>query len=457
MARILVIDDERSIREFLTILLEQGGHDVDTAPDGETGITKLNDGTYDLILTDLKMRQASGVDVLRASKRRDPSTQVIIITAFATTETAVEAMKLGAADYITKPFKVDELKVQVGKALTVRDLQRENLYLKEQLEEREGLGQLVGKSASIRRVYDMITRVSRTRTTVLVTGESGTGKELVAKAIHQKSDNAGSRFIAVNCGAIPTTLIESTLFGHVKGSFTGAIGDREGLFEAAGDGTIFLDEVGELPLDLQVKLLRVLQERRVTRVGDTHETALGCRVIAASNVDLAEAVSKGRFREDLFYRLNVVQIDVPPLRERKEDVALLVEHFIAKHQADALTTISGVSKAALNKLLVYGYSGNVRELENIVLRAIALTTGEMIDVDALPPQLQTDTILRAASDVTLPEDGVDLDEMINALEYGLLVQALERSGGVRKRAAELLGISFRSLRYRLEKHQIAGE
>ncbi len=457
MARILVIDDERSIREFLTILLEQGGHDVDTAPDGESGIQKLNEGGYDLILTDLKMRQASGVDVLRASKRRDPSTQVIIVTAFATTETAVEAMKLGAADYVTKPFKVDELKVQVAKALTVRDLQRENLYLKEQLEEREGLGQLVGKSASIRRVYDLITRVSRTRTTVLVTGESGTGKELVAKAIHQKSDNASSRFIAVNCGAIPATLIESTLFGHVKGSFTGAIGDREGLFEAAGDGTVFLDEVGELPLDLQVKLLRVLQERRVTRVGDTHEKSLGCRVIAASNVNLAEAVSKGRFREDLFYRLNVVQINVPPLRERKEDVALLVEHFVAKHQADALTTITGVSKEALNKLLAYEYSGNVRELENIVLRAIALTTGEMIDVDALPPQLQTDTILRAASDVTLPEDGVDLDEMINALEHRLLVQALERTGGVRKRAAQLLGISFRSLRYRLEKHQIAGE
>ena len=457
MARVLVIDDEPSIREFLTILLQQEGHSADTASDGEQGIQLIPEGRYDLVLTDLKMRNLSGVDVLRATKAHDPSIQVIVVTAFATTETAVEAMKLGAADYVTKPFKVDELRVQIEKALHVRALQKENLYLRKQLKDREGFELLVGKSSTMQRVYDLIARISRTRTTVLISGESGTGKELVARGIHQRSDQSRNHFIPVNCGAIPPSLMESTLFGHVRGAFTGAISDREGVFEAADDGTIFLDEVGELPADMQVKLLRVLQDRKVTRVGSTREIELQCRVIAATNKDLREEVASNRFREDLYYRLNVVQINVPPLRDRTEDIPLLVEHFVEKYRKDAPTPIHGVSKAAMQRLLNYSYGGNVRELENIIQRGIALTQTEMIDADALPPRLQTDSILRATTDVSLPEDGVDLDAMLNALEQNLLFQALEKSNGVRTGAAKLLGITFRSLRYRLDKHGIGGD
>ena len=457
MARVLVIDDEPSIREFLTILLQQEGHSVDTASDGEQGIHLLPDGSYDLVLTDLKMRNLSGVDVLRATKDLDQSIQVIVVTAFATTETAVEAMKLGAADYVTKPFKVDELRVQIEKALHVRALQKENLYLRQQLEDREGFGLLVGKSSVMQRVYDLMARISRTRTTVLIRGESGTGKELVARGIHQRTERTGNQFVPVNCGAIPPSLMESTLFGHVRGSFTGAISDREGVFEAAEDGTIFLDEIGELPLDMQVKLLRVLQDRKVTRVGSTRETGLQCRVIAATNKDLREEVRANLFREDLFYRLNVVQINVPPLRDRKEDIPLLVEHFVEKYRDDAPTPIQGVTKTAMQRLLAYSYDGNVRELENIIQRAIALTPTEMIDVDALPQRLQKDSILRATTEVSLPDDGVDLDAMLNTLEQNLLSQALKKSGGVRKGAAKLLGITFRSLRYRLDKHDIGGD
>jgi two-component system response regulator PilR (NtrC family) len=344
MARLLVIDDESSMREFLEIMLRNAGHEVDTASDGETGIALLEENDYDLVLTDLKMRRLSGMDVLRRAKRRDPSVQVVVMTAFGTTENAVEAMKEGAADYITKPFKVNELKVQLEKALEVRHLQRENLYLREQLEGREGVGDLIGRSEGMKRVYDLILRLARTRTTVLVTGESGTGKELVARAIHHKGDAHDSPFIAVNCGAIPPTLIESELFGHVRGAFTGATSDRPGVFEAAGQGTLFLDEVGELPLDMQVKLLRVLQQRTVTRVGSTRERELHCRVMAATNTDLAERVSQGAFREDLYYRLNVVQIMLPPLRERAEDIPLLAEHFLRQYAEEAGRPVRGITK-----------------------------------------------------------------------------------------------------------------
>ena len=457
MARILIVDDERSIREFLTILLQGETHEVDTAPDGETAVVRVRETDYDLVLTDLKMRGVSGVEVLRETKAHDAAVQVIVMTAFATTETAVEAMKLGAADYVTKPFKVDELKVQIAKALQVRDLQRENILLRQKLEDREPMGQLVGTSEPMRRVYDLVSRVARTRTTVLITGESGTGKELVARAIHAHSDSASAPFVAVNCGAIPPSLIESTLFGHTKGSFTGAVADRQGVFEAAADGTIFLDEVGELPLDMQVKLLRVLQERNVTRVGATRERALECRVIAATNRDLREAVGQGAFREDLYYRLNVVQIGVPALRERSEDVPALVQHFLEKYRRDSPTDVRGITQAALQRLLVYRFDGNVRELENIIQRALALSSSDMVDLDALPPRLRGDSIVHTATEVALPEAGVDLDAMVDALERNLLLQALTRSKGVRKEAARLLGITFRSLRYRLEKHQIDGD
>jgi two-component system response regulator PilR (NtrC family) len=454
MASVLVVDDELSIREFLTIMLQGEGHEVHTAASGEEGIAKVREGDFDLVLTDLKMSGASGMDVLREAKALDPSIQVIVLTAFGTTATAVEAMKMGAADYITKPFKVDELKVQIAKALKVRDLQRENLYLRERLEGRDGFGRIVGRSAAMQSVFDLIERVSRTRTTVLISGESGTGKELVARAIHQKGNHPEEPFVAVNCGAIPATLIESELFGHVKGAFTGATSDRQGVFEAARGGTIFLDEVGELPLEMQVKLLRVLQERRVTRVGATQERELACRVVAATNKDLRAEVSKGNFREDLYYRLNVVQIQLPPLRTRLEDIPLLTEHFLAKYRDEAQADVKGITKEAMQRLMDYRFDGNIRELENIVQRAVALCSGDMIDVDALPPRVQQDSLLTVATDVTLPASGISLDDMVDRLERNLIAQALQRSGGVRKEAAKLLGVTFRSLRYRLEKHEI---
>lgn len=458
--RILLIDDEESVREFLGLMLEEEGYQIDLAENGEQGIAKLTETEFDLILTDLKMSGVSGMDVLRATKSHCPSTQVIVMTAFGTAETAVEAMKKGAADYITKPFKLNEFKIQLKKALHVRELQRENLYLRQRLEEKGGAGQLVGQSAPMRQLYDLILRLARTRATILITGESGTGKELVARAIHLEGPNSGSPFVAVDCGAIPKTLIESELFGYDRGAFTGATADRKGLFEAALDGTLFLDEIGELPLDMQVTLLRVLQERKVKRIGTTKERSLRCRVVAATNRDLAQDVATGAFREDLYYRLNVVQLAVPPLNERPEDIPLLVEHFVRKHghdfRSDTEPLVQGATAQAMRHLMDYRFQGNVRELENIVMRAMALATGDMIDVDALPPQTQDDTLM-VEGEASLPEDGVHLDAVLERIEKTLLSKALVRSGGVRKEAARLLGISFRSIRYRLAKHGIDGD
>jgi two-component system, NtrC family, response regulator PilR len=463
MARVLVVDDERSLREFLEIVLSGEGHDVEAVPDGETAVARLESGDYDLVLTDLKMAGVSGMDVLHAARANDPSCQVIVMTAFGTTETAVQAMKDGAADYLTKPFKVTELKVQLGKALEVRKLQRENLYLRERLAGQSGVGALIGTSEAMRRLYDLILRLARTRTSVLISGDSGTGKELVARALHDSSADAGAPFVGVNCGAIPETLIESELFGHVRGAFTGASTSRPGVFEAAGSGTIFLDEVGELPLPMQVKLLRVLQERKVTRVGDTVERELSCRVLAATNKDLAEEVRAGRFREDLYYRLNVVPIRVPSLAERLEDVPMLAEHFLRKHQDAAGRPVRGITRAAMQRLVDHEYRGNVRELENVIQRGIALCSGDLIDVEALPPAMQREpapatTAPAAAPAVAeLPPEGVDLDAALNDLERRLLVQALQATKGVRTEAARLLGVTFRSLRYRLDKHGIDGD
>ncbi|MBN1946209.1 MAG: sigma-54-dependent Fis family transcriptional regulator [Bradymonadales bacterium] len=454
MARILVVDDERSMREFLAIVLTKEGHEVDLRPDGESALAKLPDLPPDLVLTDLKMGLVSGMEVLQAAKRQDPSIQVIVMTAFGSTETAVQAMKEGAADYITKPFKVNELKVQINKALQLRELQRENLYLKEALHQREGLAQLVGQSLAMQRIYDLIIRLARTRTTVLITGESGTGKELVARAVHQKSEFAREPFMPVSCAAIPTPLLESELFGHLRGSFTGATSDRTGLFEAAGKGTLFLDEVGELGLEMQVKLLRVLQERKVKRIGSTQEKELYCRVMAASNKDLFAAVAQGTFREDLYYRLNVVQIHVPPLRQRAEDIPPLVEHFLRKYRQDSVQPVRGVTKAAMQRLMDHRFDGNIRELENIIQRAIALATSDMIDLDLLPPYLQAGQAGIGPPPAVLDDGGVDLDRILDHIEKQYLVEALKQSSGVRKKAAELLGISFRSLRYRLDKHDI---
>lgn len=455
MNRILVVDDERSMRDFITILLRKHGHIVDTAEDGESAFVLLAEREYDLVLTDLKMPGAGGLEVLAAVKRREPSTQVILMTAYASTDTALRAMKDGARDYITKPFKVDELLVQIDKALDVRRLEKENFYLRAELAGRTRLDNIVGRSPSIRKTLDMVLRVAPTRTTVLVTGESGTGKELVARALHQQSERAAGPFIPVNCGAIPESLIESELFGHVRGAFTGAVGDKKGLFAAAHGGTIFLDEIGELPMSMQVKLLRVLQERRIKRVGESSETEVDCRMVAATNRDLKLMVQKGEFREDLYYRLNVIQITIPALRERRDDVPLLVQHFIEKFCSDLGKTIRGVNRDAMDLLLHYPYDGNVRELENIVERAVTLESSDMISVESLPHHMQKgNDLVLLANDFEIPEEGVKLDEIVENLERNLMTKALKRSNGIRKEAARILGISFRSMRYRLDKYGI---
>ena len=454
-SRILIIDDERSMREFVSILLRKQGHEVEMADCAEAGFEKIDSENFDLVLTDLKMPGASGLDVLAYQKERDPSTQVILMTAYASHDTAVQAMKAGATDYVTKPFKVEELLVQVDKALEIRALERENFYLKQRLADRTGLNRLVGRSAAMRAVYDMIVRVAPTRTTVLITGESGTGKELVAKAIHENSDRKGRPFVPVNCGAIPESLIESELFGHVKGSFTGAAGDKKGLFEMADGGTVFLDEIGELPMSMQVKLLRVLQERSVKPVGAVTEKSIDIRVVAATNRDLKEMVDANEFREDLYYRLNVIQIQIPALRERRGDLPLLIQHFLQKFTEDLGKEIRGVERSAMDLLLSYPYDGNVRELENIIERAVTLEPGDMVTTESLPVHMQSGTnLLQWAGDLEIPEDGLDLDAIVESLERNLITKALRRSGGVRKSAAKLLGISFRSMRYRLDKYDI---
>jgi two-component system, NtrC family, response regulator PilR len=455
MSRILVVDDERSMRDFLTILLKKQNHEVQTADSGESAVALLEQESFDLVLTDLKMPGIGGLDVLRRVKELEPATQVILMTAFATTETAIEAMKQGARDYITKPFKVDELLVQVDKALDVRRLERENFYLKQELAGRSRLESMVGRSAAMKRVFDMVVRVAPTRTTVLITGESGTGKELVARAIHAKSERANGPFVPINCGAIPENLIESELFGHVKGAFTGAGNDKKGLFAAASGGTVFLDEIGELPMPMQVRLLRVLQERRIKPVGSATEQEIDCRVVAATNRDLKAMVEKNEFREDLYYRLNVIQLTLPSLRERREDLPLLVHHFLEKYALDMGKPIRGVARDAMDLLISYPYDGNVRELENIIERAVTLETTDMVTVESLPYHMQKGNDLSQwASDFEIPEAGLMLDDIVATLEQNLITKALRRTNGIRKEAAKLLGISFRSMRYRLEKYGI---
>ena len=459
MGRILVADDELSMREFLTILLSKSGHDVVCVDSGEAALTQVDESTYfDIVLTDLKMGGMSGLDVLREVQNLSPGTQIVIMTAYATTETAIQAMKDGAYDYITKPFKVDAVRVVIDKALEKSELVKENFRLKRQIQEQSRFESIVGRSPAMRRVFEMISRVASTRATILVSGESGTGKELAAKAIHTRSDLARGPFVPINCGAIPEHLIESELFGHIKGSFTGAMRDKEGLFQAAKGGTLFLDEIGELPLNMQVKLLRVLQEKRVKRVGSVREEPVDCRIVAASNRQLREMVEAGEFREDLYYRLNVIQIELPPLRERREDIKPLMQHFIEKYGAEHGKRVDGVTDEAMKILLDYPYPGNIRELENIVERMVTLETSEWLGIDGLPyHMMQTQSFNALADDMDIPEEGLELETMVERLERNLLRKALRRTGGIRKQAADLLGISFRSIRYRLDKYDLNDE
>jgi len=439
------------MREFLAILLDREGYRVQQAESAEVALERLENTTFDLVISDVKMPGLDGIALLGRIKEHSPDTAVLMMTAFSTAEQAVEAMKLGAYDYIAKPFKVEEIKVLVRNALEKRDLKRENRRLRREVEERYSFSGLIGKSKKMRDIYELIEKVAPSTANVLILGESGTGKELVARAIHYNSPRKDRAFVAVNCGAIPETLMESELFGHKKGSYTGAINDRAGLFEQAEGGTLFLDEIGEVPLQLQAKLLRVLQEKEFRRVGGTLDQKADVRIVAASNRDLEEQVKEGTFREDLFYRLNVVQIPMPALRQRTEDIPLLVEHFHKKY-APTANGAEIITPGALKMLVSYHFPGNVRELENLVERCSVLGNS-VITEEGLPHQVRhaSRSIGATAAEVAIPAEGMDLEAYLDGIEKRILLQALERTGGVKKKAAELLKLTFRSFRYRLAK------
>ncbi len=453
--KILVVDDEASMREMLGIMLRRDGYEVVEAMDGQQGCELFRQGEIDLVISDISMPHKDGIELLCELKRLDSEALVVMMTAFSTTEQAVEAMKLGAYDYITKPFKTDEVRLIIAKALERSSLQRENIALKAALDERYSFSNIIGKSPVMQRLYSMIERVSHSQANVLICGESGTGKELVARAVHYNSPRKTGPFVPVNCGAIPENLLESELFGHEKGAFTGADRKKFGLFESANGGTLFLDEVGELPLAMQVKLLRVLQEREFRRVGGTQSHSLDIRLVTATNVDIEEEIKRGGFREDLFYRLNVVRVDMPPLRGRSEDIPLLLDYFYAKQTGEKQLPIHG---EALRRLLEYTWPGNVRELENLVERCVVLGWEREITLDCLPSQLQASADSNQAQLLAaIPDQGFDLEAYLADIERALLLKALEAQQGVKKRAAELLGISFRSIRYRLAKLGLNGE
>lgn len=455
-SRILVVDDEESIREFLEIMLRKEGYEVSCVEDGQKALEALKKKTVDMVISDMQMPNMTGLQLLKEVKDQFPDMLFMMITAFGTTETAVEAMKLGAYDYITKPFKIDEVRLNIANALRSQNLEVENRTLKKEMSREYSFQNLVGNSETMHRIYEMIKRVSQTPTNILVTGDSGTGKEMVAKAIHFNGPLKDKPFVTVNCGAIPESLMESEMFGHKKGSFTGAIADKAGLFEVADNGTLFLDEVGELPLTIQVKLLRAIQERIIRRVGGTEDSKVNVRIIAATNRNLEEMVAQGSFRQDLFYRLNVINIRTPPLRERPDDIPTLATHFLKKYNERLNKTIGGISTEAMEVLKKYDYPGNVRELENIIERTVALEGGATILPESLPPFVNTPSGRKMASsnEIQITEDGIELDKVMGQIEKELLIKAIHTAGGVKKKAAKLLNITFRSMRYRVEKYNL---
>jgi two-component system response regulator PilR (NtrC family) len=451
--KILVVDDEQSMREFLDIMLKKEGYKVSLASNGDEVLKYIDKDIFDLVLLDIRMPKMDGIAVLKKIKSTSPETVVIMITAYASADTAIKAMKEGAYDYITKPFKVDEIKLIIKNALEKKHLQKENVLLKRVVRDRYVFDNIIGQSPKMLALYDLLEKVAPTKTNVLITGESGTGKELVAKAIHYNSPRKEKAFVTLNCGAIPEALIESELFGHMKGAFTDAIATKKGLFEMADEGTIFLDEISELPLMMQVKLLRVLQDREFKRVGGTEDIRVDVRIIAATNKDLERAVKEKRFREDLFYRLNVIQIKLPSLRERREDIPVLTAHFLKRYSEELNKNISRISPEALHLLLNYEYPGNVRELQNIIERAVALGTDQELTATNLRSYLDEQIhTKKGVIDLEIPNEGIDLEKVVEDLERTLLVKALDKTMGIKKKAAELLHINFRSMRYRLEKY-----
>ena len=457
MEKILVVDDERSLREVLSIMLTRAGYAVTEASDGEEAISHVNREIFDLVITDLRMPKADGMAVLKAVKSSSPETVVLVLTAFATADSAVDAMKQGAYDYLTKPFQVDEVQLIIRNALEKRRLSTENILLKREMASQSSFAQIVGQSESMQKVFDVVRKVADAKSNVLIFGESGTGKELVARAIHYNSARSPMPFVAVNCSAVPETLLESELFGHMKGSFTGAMANKAGLFEVANGGTIFLDEIGDTTPTIQVKLLRVIQEREFRRVGGTHDVKVDVRIVAATNKDLEKAVADGSFREDLYYRLDVIPIRLPPLRLRTGDIPLLVKHFLEKFSQESGKPAPVLTSEAMYVLLGHEWRGNVRELENLIERVVAFSVGAPVSDEDIRGWLhRVVTPQQHGVPTDLPEDGVDLEGLINGIEKDLLLQALERTKWVKKKAARLLKLNTRSFRYRLEKYAIKG-
>ena len=459
--RVLVVDDEPSVREVIAIGLKRRGYEVSTAPGLAQALEaiKLAPTPYPLVLTDLVMPDGSGLDVLTAAKARNAATEVIMITAHSKVEFGVEAMRRGAYDFVAKPFSAAELATLCDKALEKSELVVENKRLRAQVEAHEPQGDkdLFGQSPAMRAVSELVDKVARGRTTVLITGESGTGKERIARALHERSDRAAGPFIVINCGALPEALMESELFGHEKGSFTGASGRTLGVFREANGGTLLLDEVGELPLPLQVKLLRAIQEKKVRAVGAAVETPVDVRILAATNRSVEAEVASNRFRQDLYYRLNVIRLELPPLRDRQGDVPRLAEKFVRRFADEMGKDVRGLTADAVRALDAYAFPGNVRELENMMERAVALASGMSIGLGDLPVNVSGLSASPAPLLTQLPEKGCVLEEVLGEVERRLIVQALERSGGVRKQAAKLLGLTFRSIRYRMAKHGLGGD
>ena len=459
-ARVLVVDDERSMRELLSIVLRRDGYEVFVAGDGKQAVDMLRRERVDVLITDIRMPEMTGVDVLREAKKIDPAIITIIMTAFASTDTAVDALRLGAADYVHKsPNAVNDLRLRVRKELERKQLQQENVLLKRALNTPHKFANIVGSSSPMMAVFELIQTIAPTSSTVLITGESGTGKELVARAIHAGSSRSDRPFVAVNCGALPDTLLDSELFGHMRGAFTGADTNKKGLLEVAEKGTIFLDEIGEMSPMVQVKLLRVLQERKFRRLGGTEEVEANIRIIAATNRDLSKMVAEGDFREDLFYRINVIPVKLPALRERQDDIQALAEHFVDKFAEQMKKDLHGISGAAMACLRNYAWPGNVRELENAIERAVALERTPSVLPDSLPEPVRAACAPAAVSSVQTPvEDaligGFDLEQHVQGVEREYIMEALRRSNGVKKNAAELLGLSFRQFRYLLKKYNI---
>jgi DNA-binding NtrC family response regulator len=450
---ILVIDDEEVMRDVLQTLLTQAGYRVSLAQDGTEGLALARRQSFDAAIVDVMLPGQSGIEVLEELKRSDPDLVVLIITAFASVETALSAMKKGAFDYVTKPFKHEEVLHILRNGLHQRRLTDENRELRTALRDQARFTEIVGKSPRMQQVFSLIAQAAPSRSTILVVGESGTGKELVAKAIHANSPRNDKPFIVVNSGSLPHDLLESNLFGHVKGAFTGAVYAKKGLFELADKGSLFFDEIGNIPLETQAKLLRVLQDREFMRLGGTEVIRVDVRIVAATNIDLRRAVEEGRFREDLYYRLNVIAIQLPPLRQRKEDIPALVQHFVDKYSQENEKPVAGVISEALQALMDYDWPGNVRELENVIERGVVLTTTGRIGRDLIPDHVRTSPSFHVPH-LTVPPEGISLRDVIANFERRLIESTLETTGGVQKEAARLLGLKPTTLNEMIKRHNI---